>query len=208
MTDIGQQRGHRWFAAAYDSMMRSGERRTIGKIRRELLHGVRGDVLEIGAGTGLNFEYYPSEARVIALEPDPYMLKRAQRRLRALDRRNIDVRTAPAEHLPFDPASFDAVVSTLVLCTVGDVAQSLAEVRRVLRPGGELRFLEHVRAEGLPGRLQDIAQPVWSWVGAGCHPNRRTEAAIAAAGFEITRIERERLNVALPVIYGIARAPA
>ena len=208
MTDIGQQRGHRWFAAAYESMMRSSELRTIGKIRRELLNDVHGDVLEIGAGTGLNFEHYPPGARVIALEPDPYMLKRALRRLRTLDRRNIDVRTAPAEHLPYDAASFDAVVSTLVLCTVGDVAQSLAEVRRVLRPGGEFRFLEHVRAEGLPGRLQDIAQPVWSWVGAGCHPNRRTEAAIRDAGFDIVRVDRERMNLALPVIYGIARAPA
>jgi len=208
VTDIGQQRGHRWFAAAYDSMMRSGERRTIGKIRRELLHDVHGDVLEIGAGTGLNFEHYPSDARVVALEPDPYMLKRAMRRLRTLDRRNIDVRTAPAEHLPFDAASFDAVVSTLVLCTVGDVAQSLTEVRRVLRPGGEFRFLEHVRAEGLPGRLQDLAQPIWSWVGAGCHPNRRTEAAIRSAGFEVLGVDRERMNLALPVIYGIARTPA
>src|SRR5581483_11491178 len=185
MTDIGQQRGHRWFAALYDLMMRSGERRTIGKIRRELLAGLRGDVLEIGAGTGLNFEYYPSEARVVALEPDPYMLKRAQRRLRVLDRTNIDIRTAPAEHLPFDAASFDAVVSTLVLCTVGDVAQSLAEVRRVLRPGGELRFLEHVRAEGRLGRLQDIVEPAWSWAGAGCHPNRRTESALHGGEFEI-----------------------
>ncbi len=207
MTDTGQPRGHRWFAAMYDRMSRSAERRTIGKIRRELLAGLHGDVLEIGAGTGLNFEHYPPEARVVALEPDPYMLKRAQRRLRTLDRRNIDIRTAPAEHLPFDPASFDAVVSTLVLCTVGDAGQSLAEVRRVLRPGGEFRFLEHVRAEGLPGRLQDIAQPVWSWVGAGCHPNRRTESAIRAAGFEVGRIDRERMNVVLPVIYGIARVP-
>ena len=208
MSETGQHRGHRWFAATYDALSRSGERRTLGKMRRELLHDLHGEVIEIGAGTGANFEHYAPDARVIALEPDPFMLKRAQRRLAVLKLPNIDLRLAPAEHLPFDAASFDAAVATLVLCTVGDAGQSLAELRRVLRPGAKLVFIEHVRARGLGGRMQDIIQPAWTWFGAGCHPNRRTEASIRTAGFEIEQITRGRMNAVLPIIHGTARAPA
>ena len=208
MNETGQQRGHRWFAATYDALNRSGERRTLGKMRRALLQELHGDVIEIGAGTGANFEHYPPDARVIALEPDPFMLKRAQRRLAALKLSNIDLRIAPAEHLPFDAASFDSAAVTLVLCSVDDAGQSLAELRRVLRPGARLAFIEHVRAGGFGGTAQDMIQPAWSWFGAGCHPNRRTEASIRAAGFEIEQIARGRMNGVLPTIHGIARAPA
>jgi ubiquinone/menaquinone biosynthesis C-methylase UbiE len=196
--------GHRWFAASYDLIMKPGEKR-VRKMRHQLLAELRGDVLEIGAGTGANFEHYPTGVRVVALEPDPHMLKRAQRRLLELGRTDIDVRLAPAEQLPVDDMSFDAVVSTLVLCTVRDLPRSLAEIRRVLRPGGEFRFVEHVRGEALLGRVQDLMQPAWGWVSAGCNLNRRTEPAIRAAGFEIGSIEHRKMSPWMPAIVGTAK---
>ncbi|TAK64450.1 MAG: class I SAM-dependent methyltransferase [Dehalococcoidia bacterium] len=198
-----EDRGHRWFAAIYDRTMRAGERR-VGPMRRELLGGLTGDVLEIGAGTGANFSYYKPGARVIALEPDPHMLKRAQARLATLGRTNIDVQRAPAEALPFDADSFDVVVSTLVLCTVNDLAASLAELRRVLRPGGRLVFIEHVRGNGALGHTHDLIQPVWGWCSAGCQVNRRTEAAMADAGFAFDEIRRLKLAPWMPAIVGAA----
>ncbi len=200
-------RGHRWFAAIYDQMMRAGERR-VGPMRRDLLGGLTGDVIEIGAGTGANFSHYGPGARVIALEPDPHMLKRAQAKLAALDRTNIDVQRAPAESLPFDNASFDAAVATLVLCTVNNLPASLAELRRVLRPGGRLVFIEHVRGGGFLGRVHDFIQPVWGWCSAGCQVNRRTEAAIADAGFAFDEIRRLKLAPWMPAIIGTARVAA
>jgi SAM-dependent methyltransferase len=201
-----EQKGHRWFATFYDLQMRATERK-LGPRRGRLLAGLRGDVLEIGAGTGSNFAHYPPEAHVIALEPDPFMAARARRKLAAGAHPNIEVREEPAELLPFADASFDAVVATLVLCTVGDVTRSLAEIRRVLRPGGELRFFEHVRADGMLGRVQDLMQPAWGWCSAGCHANRRTEDALRAAGFEVAPVERLKLAPWLPAIFGVARAP-
>ena len=106
--------------------------------------------------------------------------------------------------LPFAGAAFDAVVATLVLCTVADPARALAEVRRVLEPGGEFRFIEHVRADGWIGRVHDVITPIWRRIGAGCHPNRRTVEAIAAAGFEIVEPRARRLP-AMPLILGVAR---
>ncbi|MDE3094418.1 MAG: class I SAM-dependent methyltransferase [Chloroflexota bacterium] len=199
---------HRWFAAFYALESRVTERGKMAATRRRLLEGLSGDVIELGAGTGANFEHYPPEARVIAIEPDRHMLKRAQAKLAALGAANIDVRRAPAEHLPFPDHSFDAAVVTLVLCTVSDVPQSLAELRRVLRPGGELRFMEHVRGEGALGRIQGFVQPAWGWCSAGCHLDRRTEDALRAAGFELTSVKRSKLMPWLPMVRGVARAPA
>ena len=198
-----RRKGHRWFAAVYDHLVTEGE---LEPRRAVLLAGLRGDVLEIGAGTGANFAHYPPEAHVTALEPDPFMAARARRKLAAAALASIEVREEPAESLPFADASFDAVVSTLVLCTVDDVTRSLAEIRRVLRPGGEFRFLEHVRAEGIFGRVQDVIQPVYGWCVAGCHSNRRTEDALRAAGFEVAPVERFRLPP-FPAVSGVARAP-
>ena len=195
--------GHRWFAASYDIVTKPGEKR-LGKLRHQLLADLHGDVLEIGAGTGANFAHYPQGVRVVAFEPDPHMLKRAQKRLVELGRTDIDVRLAPAEQLPVDDASCDAVVSTLVLCTVRDLRRALAEARRVLRPGGELRFIEHVRGEALLGRVQDVIQPAWGWCAAGCNVNRRTEPAIRAAGFEMASIEHKKMAPWMPAIVGTA----
>lgn len=205
--DVSTQdsRGHRWFAAIYDTMNRAEERGSMGCRRRDLLRDVSGDVLEIGAGTGANFEHYPESAHVIALEPDPFMLRRAQEKLAKLDRPGIELRQAPAERLPVPDGSIDAFVSTLVLCTARDVPGALAEARRVLRPGGELRFIEHVRGDGLRGRIQDFIKPAWNWLGAGCNPNRRTEQSIRDAGFEITSLKREMLMPwMVPAISGVA----
>jgi len=190
MTANSSAPGHRWFAAMYDATMRANERRFLAQARRQLLSSLSGDVVEIGAGTGANFEHYPPSARVLAFEPDPHMMRRAEAKLATLGAHNIMLRQAPGETLPVADNSCDVVVSTLVLCTVRDVARALAEVRRVLRPGGELRFVEHVRAEGVLGKFQDTIRPLWSWFGAGCNPNRRTGAAIAGAG--------------VPVIFGVA----
>jgi ubiquinone/menaquinone biosynthesis C-methylase UbiE len=198
------ERGHRWFAAIYDRMMKAGERR-VGPIRNRLLGGLEGDVLEIGAGTGANIGHYGPGARVIALEPDPHMLRRAQAKLATLGVTNVEVQRAPAEALPFPDASFDAVVSTLVLCTVDDLAVSLTEIRRVLRPGGRFVFIEHVRGDGALGRAHDLIQPVWGWISAGCNVNRRTEAAIEAAGFETAKVEHLKSAPWMPVIAGTAR---
>ncbi len=206
-TNMPTERGHRWFAATYDLMTKPGEKK-LGRLRKRLLAGLQGDVVEIGAGTGANFEHYPSGVRVVAFEPDPHMLKRAQARLAALGRTDIDVRLAAAESLPFDDASCDAVVSTLVLCTVHDVAQTLVEIRRVLRRGGELRFIEHVRGEGALGRGQDLVQPVWGWCAAGCHMNRRTEDALREAGFDIAELEHKKMAPWMPAIVGTARERA
>ncbi len=202
-----EERGHRWFAAVYDRLNARAERGPLGRARRGLLAGLAGDVLEIGAGTGANFEHYPEAARVIALEPDPHMLRRARTRLDGLGRSNIEPRGAPAELLPVSGESFDTVVSTLVLCTVHDPAQALAEVRRVLRPQGCLLFIEHVRGDGALGRFHDIIRPGWSWMGAGCQINRTTADTMRAAGFDVTIDQRTRAMPILPVIIGTAIRP-
>jgi ubiquinone/menaquinone biosynthesis C-methylase UbiE len=166
-----------------------------------------GRVLEIGVGTGASLPYYPSAAQVVGTEPDPYMLERARKRLSKLGRHSIEFRQAPAEQLPFDTGSFDHVVSSLVLCTVPDPPRALSEARRVLRTDGTFRFIEHVRNENMAvwGTLQDAITPVWRWFAAGCHPNRRTQQTIEAAGFRIEWVETFSLAPGTPGIYGVAR---
>jgi ubiquinone/menaquinone biosynthesis C-methylase UbiE len=196
------ERGHPIFAAFYDRMMASAERKFLGAVRREIVGAARGRVLEIGCGTGASFPYYSADASsVAATEPDPFMAERARRR--AVDAgRPIDLQEAPAEALPFPDASFDSVVSMLVLCTVADPAQSLAEIHRVLRPGGELRFYEHVRFRHAFGAFwQDLAAPLWRRVAAGCHPNRDTEALIRGAGFAMEELVETTPVPPIPPVY-------
>ncbi len=161
----------------------------MGRRRRRLLEGARGAVLEIGGGTGANLSHYRNVDRVIVAEPDPFMRKRLGQKLEDT-RVPVEVSAAGAEALPFPDGSFDTVVSTLVLCTVPDQASALDEVRRVLRPGGRLLFIEHVRATGSMARWQDRIEPLWGRLLGGCHPNRDTVAAIEEAGFEIETFER------------------
>lgn len=186
---MSEKQGHRWFAAFWERMVKA-EPAKIRKLRDKTLAGLSGRVLEVGAGNGANFHRYPDTVtEIVASEPDPYMIERAEKRAAMIDR-PIKIVQAPAEALPFTDGEFDAVVSTLVLCSVPDVGQALAEIQRVLKPGGELRFFEHVRYENPFGsRVQDVLQPVWTWLGAGCRPNRDTEAAIVDAGFVMQQVD-------------------
>jgi ubiquinone/menaquinone biosynthesis C-methylase UbiE len=189
----------RIFAALYDRLSAREERETIGPVRRKLLEQAHGRTLEIGAGTGANLPHYPDGIELVLTEPDKHMAKRMK----------AESLRVPAEELPFEDASFDTVVSTLALCTVDDLGRSLAEVRRVLKPGGTLLFIEHVRAE--PGskleRWQDRCEGLWGFCAAGCHPNRDTLAAIQAAGFELGEIERPEWKLpplVRPIVIGSA----
>jgi ubiquinone/menaquinone biosynthesis C-methylase UbiE len=183
-------KGHKWFAAIYDKMLASEEKKYLGAIREDMLKDVTGDVLEIGAGTGANFQYYRKGAHVVAIEPDPYMLGRAQERA-ANAAANIDLRQVAAEQLPFPDAAFDFVIATLVLCSVSDPRKVLSEIYGVLRPGGEYRLYEHVRYQNpIGGLMQDAVTPVWQWFGAGCHPNRDAERLVREAGFEVVSTQR------------------
>ena len=194
-------------AAVYDRFMKVSEEACLGKWRAELLRDLSGEVLEVGAGTGSTLGLYPKAVtRLVMAEPDPHM------RRKLLEKRGtIEVSDAAAEKLPFEAASFDAVVCSLVLCSVRDQKSALAEIARVLKPGGKLVFLEHVAADGKPDRLkwQGRIEPVWKHLMGTCHLTRRTEAAIAAAGLDIESIQRESIRKALPIvrpsIRGVAR---
>lgn len=166
----------------YDAGMVVLEKTGLGRWRRWLADGAPpGLVLDLGCGTGRNLPLYRDGVRAVGLDPCfSSLLKARTRRPGALLVR------ARAEALPFRDGAFDTVVSGLVFCSVADAPRGLAEVRRVLKPGGVLRMLEHVRAESwLAARLQDMTQPAWTWFTGGCHPNRRTEAAVETAGFTI-----------------------
>jgi ubiquinone/menaquinone biosynthesis C-methylase UbiE len=176
------------FAALYDPISASTERRWMGDRRRRLLAGAHGAVLEIGGGTGANLAHYRDVDRVTITEPDPFMRDRIGPKLEDACV-PVEISAAGAEALPFPDGSFDTVVSTLVLCTVPDQEAALDELRRVLRPGGRLLFIEHVRAAGSTARWQDRLEPLWRRLLGGCHPNRDTVAAIEEAEFEIETFE-------------------
>lgn len=181
-------------------------------VRARLLEGLSGRVVEIGAGTGANFAHYPPEVHeVLALEPEPHLRARAQRAARQAPA-NVIVAAGAAESLPAADGEFDAAVCCLVLCSVCDQRAALAELARVLRAGGELRFLEHVRAEGrLRSGVQSAldASGIWPALGGGCHCSRATLTAIGQAGFALQRSERVALGPQLaptnPVVLGVAR---
>jgi ubiquinone/menaquinone biosynthesis C-methylase UbiE len=198
---------HPIFAALYDQISASAERRWMGERRRRLLAGARGAVLEIGGGTGANLAHYRNVDRVTIAEPDPFMRNRIGPKLDEA-RVPVEVSAAGAEALPYPDGSFDTVVSTLVLCTVPDQEAALDEVRRVLRPGGRLLFIEHVRAAGSAARWQDRLEPLWRRLLAGCHPNRDTVTAIEEAGFEIETFESfyppDPLSALMPHVQGSA----
>jgi ubiquinone/menaquinone biosynthesis C-methylase UbiE len=166
----------------YDAGMVLLEKTGLGRWRKWLAGGVaHGRVLDLGCGTGRNFPLYGESTRAIGLDPCQASLLKARRRTPG-----VPLVRARAEALPFRDRTFDTVVSGLVFCSVGDVPRGLAEVRRVLRPGGVLRMLEHVRSNGrVAAWLQERTQPAWTWFTGGCHPDRDTEAAVRAAGFEI-----------------------
>jgi len=198
--------------AAYDRVMRGVEAAGLTRWREELLAGLSGDALEIGAGTGRNLPLYPTAVTHLVLsEPNRHMRARLCRV--AAGRADVDVVDAAAEGLPFDDATFDAVVCTLVLCSVRDPARSLTEIYRVLRPGGCLVFIEHVAAVGRPPRLrwQERLEPLWKRLAGNCHLTRRTEADIVSAGFELLDVRRASMRKAppfiRPTVRGTARRP-
>jgi ubiquinone/menaquinone biosynthesis C-methylase UbiE len=184
----------------------------VGEHRDRLLHGLRGRVLEIGAGNGVNFSRYPeSVEEVVALEPEPFLRAKAEQAARRA-RVRIGVQAGVAAPLPFAAESFDAAVACLVLCTVPDLRAALAELRRVLKPDGELRFLEHVRsttrAKAAVQRAFD-GSGLWPLFGGGCHCSRATTAAIGEAGFRVSELEEITFGpswfITNPHLRGVAR---
>lgn len=208
-TDIARPR----FARMYLRSAASAEKRGASDHRRRLLEGLRGTVVEIGAGHGLNFPHYPPEvSEVIAIEPEPTLRSQAETAAESASAR-IRVLAGVADELPLADASADAVVASLVLCSVPNQQHALAEIRRVVRPDGELRFYEHVVPRCQPKRLllQVIDRSgIWPTIAGGCHPARDTTEAIMQAGFDIEEIERfgfsaQRFEPLIPHILGIAR---
>ena len=186
----------RIFAACYDRVMEGTEKACLRAHREALIANAHGQVLEIGGGTGANLGFYSDRVQKLTVtEPEAPM----------------QLVQAPAEELPFEDASFDVAVSTLVLCTVRDPERSLSELHRVLRPGGKLLFIEHVRSEEpRKARLQDRMLPINRRIGHGCNCNRRTLESIRGAGFEVNDVERDELAKAppwvRPLIIGTAAA--
>ena len=202
---------HPLFARLWSVMSRH-EPAEIRRHRDELLAGLSGRVIEVGAGAGSNFAHYPATVdEVVAVEPEPYLREQARAAAARADVR-VDVVDGIADRLPAGDASCDSAVACLVLCTVPDQASALAELRRVLRPGGELRYYEHVRSDrplvALSQRAVD--RTFWPRAFGGCHTARDTTAAIEAAGFELEDQRRMWVNpvpVAFPVAsHAIGRA--
>lgn len=206
---------HPIFARVYARMSPQMEQSGMGELRRRLLDGLTGEVIEVGAGNGLNFAHYPATVtRVLAVEPEPYLRRLAEDRAREAAV-PVDVTAGVADRLPAGDGAFDAAVACLVLCTVRDQRRALAEIGRVLRPGGRLRFLEHVRAQTPALRRVQRAMDATMWppLTGGCHTGRDTAAAIEAAGLTIETLERFRfpdMRIPLPAsphIIGTARTP-
>lgn len=208
---------HRFFAAIYDRLLAASERGGLSEMRAGLLREARGRTLELGAGTGLNLAHYPgSVSELVLTEPDRFMAARLRKHLAAEPPapRRVEVVEAPAEELPFEDGRFDTVVATLVFCTVEDPERAAAEVKRVMRPGAELLYLEHVRSPDSDrlARWQDRLERPWGWFAGGCHPNRPTDEMLPDAGFEVTRLERDSFPESTltpwvrPLIRGSVRA--
>lgn len=199
----------RGFAALYDRAFEATEEAGLREMRREALSTAQGRTIDLGAGTGANLDLYPEAVTDLVLaEPDPHMLK--QLRVKAGEKGiAAEVSDASAEDLPFPDASFDTAIFTLVLCTVPNPERALAETARVLKPGGKLLFLEHVRAEdaGL-ARWQDRLEKPWRFLGDGCHCNRDTVANIEASPFTVEQVESGKLPKAPPIVRPLVRGQA
>jgi ubiquinone/menaquinone biosynthesis C-methylase UbiE len=186
---MSMMRGVEQIPWLYDAFCAVVERFGLGEWRRWLVGGAKGRILDVGCGTGRNLPLYEGAGRVIGLEPSREAITRARRRAPA-----VPLVQGDAQALPFRDGVFDTVVSGLVFCSVPDPARGLAEVRRVLRPDGALRMLEHVRAtRAWKARFQDRWQPQWTRLTGGCRWNRETERTVESAGFAIdTATRREK----------------
>lgn len=201
----------RFFAMTYDRQISKTEEAGLRALREQMLAAAAGDVLEIGGGTGANLPFYGAGVRSLAItEPEGPMLRRLERRAKEVAPQAMVLR-APAEDLPFDDDTFDVAVSTLVLCGVNDLPRALRQLRRVLRPAGQLLFIEHVRSDDAKlARRQDRMNPINRFV-VGCDCNRPTLTSMQQAGFTVTQIEHQTLpkvpSFASPLIVGSATAP-
>lgn len=198
----------------YDRLMAKTEAACLQQWRRELLAQVSGEVLEIGAGTGANIKLYSDRvSRLTLTEPDRHMRRQLEEKISSHDPARLAVSDGTAENIGADDASFDYVVTSLVCCSVTDLKASLGEIKRVLKPGGGLVFMEHVAApDGTSRRRwQNRINPIWKTFMGNCHLNRETEQAMLDQGFQIAQIERESMRKAPPVvrptIRGIAIKP-
>ncbi|QLH76634.1 class I SAM-dependent methyltransferase [Halosimplex rubrum] len=187
------------FAAIYDPAMAVVERTLLRPHRSYLVDDIHGAVLDIGAGTGAMFPYFDAVAdgnvSFHAIEPDPHMRRQASEKAVELEL-EIDLRAAGAESLPYEDDSFDVVIASMVFCTIPDIEAALSEVARVLRPGGEFRFFEHVLDDGWRARVQSLLAPVWKRVAGGCHLTRQTASVFAAdRSFDVVELDRMNLGV-------------
>jgi ubiquinone/menaquinone biosynthesis C-methylase UbiE len=194
----------RAFSALYDRGLKATEEAGLREMRRELLSQARGRTVDLGAGTGANLGLFPEAVtELVLVEPDPHMLK--QMRAKAGTRGGAEIVRASAQSLPFADDSFDTAAFTLVLCTVPDPSTALREAARVLRPGGKLLFVEHVRSRDPSlARWQDRLEKPWRFLADGCHCNRDTVATIEASSFELEQVEHDRLPKAAPIIRPLA----
>lgn len=199
----------RGFAAIYDRGLRATEEAGLREMRRETLAAASGRTLDLGAGTGVNAGLFPpAVSELVLVEPDPHMLKKLREKLKGSEE-GVSAIQAPAENLPFADDSADTVVFTLVLCTVPDPAGALTEAARVLRPGGKLLFVEHVRSRD-PGlaRWQDRLEKPWRFLADGCHCNRDTVGLIESSPFDLDEVEHDRLPKAAPIVRPLVRGSA
>jgi ubiquinone/menaquinone biosynthesis C-methylase UbiE len=199
----------RGFAALYDRCFKAVEDAGLREMRRELLSEASGRTIDVGSGTGANLDLYPAQVtELIMAEPDPHMARQLRHKLAESDR-EVEFVQAGAESLPFEDSSFDTAVFTLVLCTVPDPRAGLAEVARILKPGGRMLFLEHVRAQDESlARWQDRLEKPWRFIGDGCHCNRDTVATIEASPLRLEDVEPGRLPKAPPITRPLARGSA
>lgn len=191
----------RLFGAVYDRFMYSIENVHLNSRRARLLSGLSGTVLEVGVGTGTNFEHYSEDIELIGIDPSPYMIPRAKKKKEVLllpnkiTLLNIGCGYPEMEEL-IEPNSLDAVVCTLVLCTIPDPSRALKNFMKWLKPGGKLVILEHIRShKSSSGKLQDILNPIWKKVADGCHLNRSTDMLLAGSGFQLVREERFKISI-------------
>jgi len=201
----------RLMAHFYDRMMKGSEEACLLDWRRKLLEPVHGQVLEVGAGTGVSLPLYPQAvARVVMSEPDAPMRAKLEKRLEKEANPVVEMSHGSLDDLPFPDGSFDFVTCMLVLCSVPDLQRAVGEIRRVLVPGGRLVFMEHVAAEKRPGRLkwQRRLEPLWLRISGNCHLTRRTEQAILDSGFQMATIERESMRKAMPIVRSCIRGHA
>lgn len=201
-----------WLMAKYyDYMLRDAEEKCLQDWRKTLLQDLSGDVIELGCGTGANLAFYPETVnRLVLAEPSPHMRRQLALKLAAYSHLSVSVLDCAAESIPVPDGTFDAVVSTLLLCSVKNPQQALSEIHRVLRPQGKLLFIEHVAASNRPERLkwQRRIEPFWKMLQCGCHLTRDTEENILQAGFAWHKITRQSIRgvpaIARPGIWGEA----